>query len=386
MTVVTIILIIPSLGASLMIGWIAAPLIVWTKSPLENAFAKTCVDVCSKKQRATPWSWWHEDSYEYDNSAIRLAAVQSVLNSGWRLGGVEAGEHAWESLEVYTGQDTISWENLLDHVSYFGPRHELLERSSPVQLSEIVRSGMYGPIGSDWLIDSCVYFRFRDKYFDEGGYSGYNRGERLQRQELRLSLLNQKSLSFEGFRLFGEATGKAEPTHIQPDFFELMQHTGWVMPCENICFISERPNQIKLDEAGRLHCENGPAIVYPDGFSVHAWHGTIFPEEWVHNKPSASDALYKHNVELRRVACEMVGWENILNELDAVTIDKDSDPEIGELVDVAIRGESQKFLRVTCGTGRNFALPVPLEMTTALEANAWTWGLEPNQYKPEIRS
>ncbi len=46
----------------------------------------------------------------------------------------------------------------------------------------------------------------------------------------------------------------------------------------------------------------------------------------------------------------------------------------------------EKFLRVRCGTSRTFALPVPPEMKTALEANAWTWGLTPEEYKPEIRT
>ena len=83
----------------------------------------------------------------------------------------------------------------------------------------------------------------------------------------------------------------------------------------------------------------------------------------------------------------MVGWETILNKLDAVTINKDRDPEIGELVCVDIPGiGEEKFLRVNCGTGRQFALPVPPKMKTALEANAWTWGLSPHQYKPEVRT
>jgi len=83
----------------------------------------------------------------------------------------------------------------------------------------------------------------------------------------------------------------------------------------------------------------------------------------------------------------MVGWETILNELKAVTIDKNDDPEIGELLCVDIPGiGKEKFLRVTCGTGRQFTLPVPPEMKTALQANAWTWGLSPQQYKPEVRA
>ena len=37
-------------------------------------------------------------------------------------------------------------------------------------------------------------------------------------------------------------------------------------------------------------------------------------------------------------------------------------------------------------TGRRFALPVPPDMTTALQANAWSYGLDETDYKPEIRT
>jgi hypothetical protein len=81
-------------------------------------------------------------------------------------------------------------------------------------------------------------------------------------------------------------------------------------------------------------------------------------------------------MEQRRAACEIVGWVNILRELNAKTIDKDDDPMVGELVRVDIPdiGEEQ-FLRVLCGTGREFALPVPPTMRTALEANAWSYDI-----------
>jgi len=51
------------------------------------------------------------------------------------------------------------------------------------------------------------------------------------------------------------------------------QHAGWFLPYEDVCFVSERPNFIKLDDDGHLHCEDGPAIEYPDGFKVYALHG-----------------------------------------------------------------------------------------------------------------
>jgi len=361
---------------------LAAPLIIWTQSPLESLFAKICVDVFSKKDRGTPWHCWLERNNSYDNTTFRLGAVQSVLNSGWKMGGRPTGRSALDTINVYEGADELSWEKMYDP----SPKFDFLGRSSPVDVSDIVRLEIRNRMGRDWAVNSWSRFAFNDKYFDQGGYTGYNRGAKLQQMYLKLSLLEQQNLNFEPFRLFYGITGKATQTHLQSDFFELMQHSGWMMPYENICFISDRHSQINLDERGRLHCETGPAIEYSDGFSVHAWNGMIFPEEWIQNKPSASDAVYIRNGEHRRIACEMLGWEHILNELDVDTIDKDIDPEIGELVEASINYEAQKFLRVTCGTGRDFAIAVPPEMTTARQANAWTWGLEASEYKPEVRT
>jgi hypothetical protein len=45
-----------------------------------------------------------------------------------------------------------------------------------------------------------------------------------------------------------------------------------------------------------------------------------------------------------------------------------------------------RFLRVRCATGRDFVLSVPLQMRTALEANAWTYGMNPEDYQLEVRT
>ena len=106
------------------------------------------------------------------------------------------------------------------------------------------------------------------------------------------------------------------------------------------------------------------------------------PEEWITNKEAldAKTAITWENMEQRRAACEIVGWENVLKQLNAKTIQKDSDPEIGELVEVNIPDiGKERFLRVQCGTGRMFALPVPPDMQTALEANAWTFNINPDE-------
>jgi hypothetical protein len=93
-------------------------------------------------------------------------------------------------------------------------------------------------------------------------------------------------------------------------------------------------------------------------------------------------------MEQRRAACEIVGWANILRELDSKVIDEDDDPEIGTLLECEIPDSGkERFLQVKCGTGRAFVLHVPKECYTALEAQAWMFQLDVKSFiKPEVRT
>ena len=168
----------------------------------------------------------------------------------------------------------------------------------------------------------------------------------------------------------------------------LIDSCGWTWWHENVLAISDRPNVIRRDAEGRLHCENGPSIAYRDGWALHHWHGVSIPEEWLTGKkPTAQEALTWKNVEQRRAAAEIVGWTNILQALDAKVIDTDADEEIGTLLEANIPDSGpERFLSVKCGTGRRFCLPVPREMETAHAANAWSYGLDRLSFKPEVRT
>ena len=171
---------------------------------------------------------------------------------------------------------------------------------------------------------------------------------------------------------------------------EVAKSCGWVYCSRETAIVMDRPEFVKMDEQNRLHCENGPAILYPDGFTVYSWHGVRVPGEWIENKASltAATALTVENIEQRRAAMEILGWDNIIKELDAKIIDQDDDPMIGTLLEVNIPDIGpEKFLRVVCGTGRTFAIPVPPDMKTALAANSWTYGFSNDELKDlEIRT
>lgn len=173
-------------------------------------------------------------------------------------------------------------------------------------------------------------------------------------------------------------------------FETLVLNCNMVLWHEQVCVIVDRPEVISFDEENRLHGENDAAIRYRDGWTVCAWHGTQIPRAWILDKENLAPetALTWENVEQRRCAAEIIGWNNVLNQLDVKVIDEDGDPEVGRLVEVELPDIGrERFLQVLCGTGRTFALPVPPEMETAMEAQAWTWDMDLSEFQvPEIRT
>jgi hypothetical protein len=58
---------------------------------------------------------------------------------------------------------------------------------------------------------------------------------------------------------------------------------GFWWPFERICLLSERPGELHRDKQGNLHSASGPAVRYPDGWSVYCWHGSRVPGAAIEN-------------------------------------------------------------------------------------------------------
>lgn len=184
---------------------------------------------------------------------------------------------------------------------------------------------------------------------------------------------------------------------------ELAKSIGFWYPTFRYCFLIDRPELIRLDEQFRFHSETGPALKFRCGKKFYAWHGTQIPKNWIMNKKKIDPATVfnERNMERRRAAGEILGWHNIIKQLDTKIIDKNPDPQIGTLVEVSIPNPVQSnwsnwgdpgtlhhFLLVKCGTGREFALEVPTWIRNAQQANAWGYGKEFDwqNFKPEVRT
>lgn len=171
---------------------------------------------------------------------------------------------------------------------------------------------------------------------------------------------------------------------------ETCESACWWWPHRDFIMVCERPVRINRDVQGRLHSATGPAIVWTDGWGVHAWHGTTVAAKWIEQGTALDpvEVLTHENVEQRRAGAEIVGWKNILAKLNPRIIDRDYDPQIGTLLEVDLPdAPGERFLQVRCGTGRDFVLPVPREYNTALEANAATYNVPPQLLRQiEVRT
>ncbi len=194
------------------------------------------------------------------------------------------------------------------------------------------------------------------------------------------------ALSFYDF--FIENTDIQITDKIKP-FMRLAKACGWVLMFDELVVLTQKPVSITWDTDKRLHAEDDFAIKFRDGTGIASWHGTRIPSEWIQDKSNITPDICLHwsNIEQRRSACEILGWANVLDQLNAETIDEDEDDTIGKLVEVELPDAGkEKFLIATDpNTGNPVGLPVPSDMETARQANSSTYGMCGEEFNPDFR-
>lgn len=186
--------------------------------------------------------------------------------------------------------------------------------------------------------------------------------------------------------------GGLEQTH---GLQELANYAGWWIPYDNIAVVSDRPNELHLDNEGRLHNHSGVAISFRDGWCFYASHGMDIPS-WIIEHPeqiTADKINSESNVEVRRVMLEVYGIDKYFND-DANCQLIDADQDFGYLYMRSQEDDEDiymlKLLNSTPeedGTRKTYIIRVPPTMKTARQANAWSYGFDnPNDYNPTEQS
>jgi hypothetical protein len=165
------------------------------------------------------------------------------------------------------------------------------------------------------------------------------------------------------------------------------KNAGWWLPYENICFISERQNELHFDENDRLHNPTGQSIGFNDGFGCYHWHGVQVSEKVIMKPIEFDQIMEEQNAEIKRVMIERFGEKNFIKNIGAAPIDE---TEWGSLYRVDYGDDEPLVLvRVKCpSTSRIYFNQVPPlddsgnNMVSAKQAIAWRFGMAENEYMP----
>ena len=180
---------------------------------------------------------------------------------------------------------------------------------------------------------------------------------------------------------------------------ELARSAGPWWALDGLAIVSERPSEIHLDDRGRLHGTDGPAVAWADGTSLWAWHG-VQVEPHVITEPgtiTVDEIDGERNIERRRVLVERFGEERLVREGGGELVHED---ETGRLWRRAMqvnepwwhREEPVVMVEVLNstpepdGSRKTYFLRVPPNIDVAREAVAWTFGLSFDTYAPAIET
>jgi hypothetical protein len=167
---------------------------------------------------------------------------------------------------------------------------------------------------------------------------------------------------------------------------------------EGLAIISRRPEHIKRDDFYRLHCSDGPAVAWKDGFGQYFWHGIPMSQVLIETpeKITKEDLIKETNAEVRRAMMEKLGSAQFIQLLDVEEIDRQ---KVGTHVQAKeatlyrtkevdkVAGEYIQFVNVIChSTEREYMLCVPPDIKDAWEAAAWTFGKTKEEYVPVVET
>lgn len=158
---------------------------------------------------------------------------------------------------------------------------------------------------------------------------------------------------------------------------------------DEFCVVCSKP-KVFQDEQNRLHCEDGPAVIFNDGFEMFFWKGIHIPENWIMDKNSITSEVImsETNAEKRRCLQEIVGAKRFAELLGIEVIDSDTDDCSNQMSlwktkekDSIINDFIYYYQCICPSTMREYFLCVPPTCKNVWDAKAWTF----NNEKIQIR-
>lgn len=236
--------------------------------------------------------------------------------------------------------------------------------------SEAVRKGWYRRLGGQWWVSWQAYLSFFKEVCD--------------------------------LELPGDLWDRADA------YSDAQSSAGWWWPHRRFTLVCDRPERVNLERVGpagwgshRLHCEDGPAIAWRDGWSLHFWHGTRVPADLIEGEGwDVERIMNETNAETRRCAIERLGWDKFTAR-GLTEVARCADPGNPGcdiiLYDLPekLKGMYEQPARIFIGTNgtierdgtrKKYGLVVPAHHTDPVEAAADMYGWPVQAYRDlEVR-
>ena len=156
-------------------------------------------------------------------------------------------------------------------------------------------------------------------------------------------------------------------------WFDLGKAVGWWHPFDKVVIACERPSVQVVDDSGRLHREDGPALLCRDSWPLWAINGTTLDEKIVMQPETQTVAEIDadNNEDRRSTRINRFGWPRYLRETGSDCRDHRDNPVTGTPEALYRTKKGEQRLLVGCVTGRPFALGVPSEVENCEQAQNW---------------
>ena len=187
-----------------------------------------------------------------------------------------------------------------------------------------------------------------------------------------------ESLAVEAFAL--EVLGCDYNNQAWKAWSAVVQHCGWLLPYEGVCFVCDRPRQLRLNGQGQLHGEGEVALAFSDGLSLYANAGVRLPEHYGRLHPRQWQARWiaeEPDPLLQQVLMEGVGYGRLVQELAGEVLNEWNN---SSLIQLEIMGLEEPILllkRCCPQTQMMDVLRVPPYLRSAQSAACWVhWNLQ----------
>jgi hypothetical protein len=173
---------------------------------------------------------------------------------------------------------------------------------------------------------------------------------------------------------------------------------GWFF--RHLCVLSDRPTLLHVeigDDTEALHCADGPAVEWADGWKLHFWHGLRVPADLIEGDGWSVERIHTEgNTEIRRAAIERIGWATYIERAGLRAVASAPDPGNAphrlELYDAppGVAPDARVLLMTNGSPERSghrprYAELVPADIDDPITAAAWQYGCDRETYARLVR-